>query len=307
MQEFFNALGRVISPQGAFTIALLLAIIMYVRFLRRMSTKARETLAETPDDVVTKDMSETEMDRYARHIVLREIGGQGQARLRKSRVLVVGAGGLGSPVLSYLAAAGVGTIGVIDDDTVSLSNLQRQVLFDEDQLEMPKVFAAQAKLKKLNPFVQILSYNRRLTDPDAEILIADFDLVIDGTDNFTTRQLVNTACVNMGKPLISGAITQWEGQISVFNADANSPCYTCIFPSEPADGLAPDCAAAGVMGALPGIIGSMMASEAIKHITGAGKTLSGQLLIFDALYGDIRKVAIQKSANCPTCGANHET
>lgn len=307
MQSFFNTLGQVISPQGAFTLVLLLAIILYVRFLRRMSSKARETLTTRPDDVPSTMLSDTETERYARHIVLREIGGQGQARLRKARVLVVGAGGLGSPVLSYLAAAGVGTIGVIDDDVVSLSNLQRQVLFDEDQLNMPKVFAAQAKLAKLNPFVDVLAFNRRLVASDAKALVADFDLVVDGSDNFETRQVVNTACVEMGKPLVSGAITQWEGQVSVFYGDTSAPCYACLFPNEPADGLAPNCATAGVMGALPGIVGSMMASEAIKQISGAGKILSGQLLIFDALYGDTRKVAIERNPNCPTCGAKHDT
>jgi molybdopterin/thiamine biosynthesis adenylyltransferase len=307
MDQFLNALGNVISPQGAFVLFLIFGLAFYIRFLRRMSARARTALDARPDDNLQTQMSDAELDRYARHIVLREVGGQGQNKLRNARVLVIGAGGLGSPVLSYLAAAGVGTIGVIDDDSVSLSNLQRQVLFDEDQLDMPKVFAAQAKLKKLNPFVEILPYHRRLTSQDAQTLFTDYDLIIDGTDHFATRQMVNTAAVAANKPLLSGAITQWEGQISLFNDTPQTPCYACIFPTEPADGLAPDCAQAGVMGALPGIIGSMMAAEAIKHITGAGKTLSGSMLILDALYGDTRKLKITKKSDCPVCGEHNET
>jgi molybdopterin/thiamine biosynthesis adenylyltransferase len=307
MDGILNALSQGISPQGAFTLILLLTIIFYIRFLRRMSARARAALNSRPDDAPQTQMSDAELDRYARHIVLREVGGQGQSKLRKSRVFVIGAGGLGSPVLSYLAAAGVGTIGVIDDDTVSLSNLQRQVLFNEDQLGMPKVFAAQAQLAKLNPFITVLPFNRRLTAADAQTLFTDCDLIIDGTDNFETRQMVNTACVSQNIPLLSGAITQWEGQVSLFNAGPDMPCYSCIFPNEPADGLAPDCASAGVIGALPGIIGSMMATEAIKHITGAGQTLSGTMLIFDALYADMRKVKITKDNNCPVCGGRNET
>lgn len=307
MDGFFDALARGISPQGAFTIVLLVGIIFYIRFLRRMSARTRAALNSRPDDAPQTQMSDAELDRYARHIVLREVGGQGQSKLRRSRVLVIGAGGLGSPVLSYLAAAGVGTIGIIDDDTVSLSNLQRQVLFNEDQLDMPKVFAAQSQLAKLNPFITVLPFNRRLTADDAEQLFADYDLIIDGTDNFAARQLVNGASVATGKPLLSGAITQWEGQISMFNANPTTPCYACLFPIEPADGLAPDCAAAGVMGALPGIIGSMMAAEAIKHITDAGQILSGQMLIFDALYNETRKLKITKNPKCHVCGGHHDT
>jgi len=306
MDGFLNALSQIISPQGAFLLVLFWAVIFYIRFLRRASATARESLNNRPDDTPKSQMSDAELERYARHIVLREVGGQGQAKLRNARVLVVGAGGLGSPVLSYLAAAGVGTIGVVDDDTVSLSNLQRQVLFNEDQFNMPKVFAAQSSLAKLNPFISVLPYNRRLTVSDAQTLFADFDLIIDGTDNFATRQMVNTACIIQNKPLLSGAITQWEGQLSLFNDTPNTPCYACVFPTEPADGLDPDCASAGVMGALPGIIGSMMAAEAIKHITGAGKTLSSEMLIFDALYGDTRKVKIMKNPKCHVCGGQNE-
>lgn len=247
-------------------------------------------------------LSETELNRYARHIVLREIGGPGQRKLRKARVLVVGAGGLGAPVLQYLAAAGVGTIGVIDDDVVSLSNLQRQVLFCEDDVDKPKVFAAQAALKGLNPFVEVLPYNRKFIADDGADLVAEFDLVLDGTDTFATRAIVNKACVTAGKPLVSGAIGQWEGQVTVFDPAHNDPCYACLFPDQPADGLAPSCAEAGVVGALPGIIGSMMAVEAIKDITGAGQVLRGSMMIFDALYGESRKIRIERRAGCAVCG-----
>jgi molybdopterin/thiamine biosynthesis adenylyltransferase len=250
----------------------------------------------------SEKMSDAELERYARHIVLREVGGQGQKRLRKARVLVVGAGGLGSPVVQYLAAAGVGTIGLIDDDIVSASNLQRQVLFDENDVGTPKVFAAQAKVKLLNPFVEVLPYNRKFTKEIGAELVEEFDLVLDGTDTFTTRAVVNEACVAAGKPLISGAIGQWEGQVTVFDPANGDPCYACLFPTEPADGLAPSCAEAGVVGALPGIIGSMMASEAIKDIVGAGVPLRGEMLMFDALYGESRKIKIERRADCSVCG-----
>lgn len=293
----------VVSSEAMVLWVLFLLVIAYVRFIRRKTRAIREN-----QQVITEPsdhMGDTEIDRYSRHIILREIGGQGQARLRRARVLVIGAGGLGSPVLSYLAAAGVGTIGVVDDDVVSNSNLQRQVLFDEDQLNMPKVFAAQKKLSALNPFVDVLPYNRRISGENAAQMIADFDLVLDGCDNFETRALVNAQCVAAGVPLISGAITQWEGQVSLFEGDGDNPCYACIFPTAPADGLAPSCAEAGVMGALPGIIGSIMATEAIKQITGAGKLMRGEMLIFDALYAETRKVKLHRNPECPVCGAGN--
>lgn len=246
--------------------------------------------------------SEAELERYARHIVLREVGGPGQKRLREARVLVIGAGGLGAPVLTYLAAAGVGTIGVIDHDEVSNSNLQRQVIFRDADIGKPKVFAAQAALVALNPFITVRPYHRRLTEEIAVDLMRDYDLVLDGTDNFDTRFLVNRAAVAAGKPLISGAISQWEGQISIFDPGHDAPCYECIFPKAPADGLAPSCAEAGVMGPLPGVIGAMMAGEAVKLITGAGAPLRGEMLIYDALYGESRKLKLSRRADCPVCG-----
>ncbi|MCV2870172.1 molybdopterin-synthase adenylyltransferase MoeB [Defluviimonas sp. WL0002] len=247
--------------------------------------------------------SPAELDRYARHIVLREVGGPGQKRLKGAKVLVVGAGGLGSPALLYLAAAGVGTIGVVDDDTVSSSNLQRQVIHTDARIGQPKVFSAEAAMKALNPFIDVRPYNRRLSAEDAAALFDEYDLVLDGSDNFDTRYMVNAACVAAGKPLISAAITQWEGQISIYDPAHGAPCYACIFPDRPADGLAPACAVAGVMGALPGVVGAMMAVEAIKEITGAGDVLRGRMLIYDALYAEARGISLKRNPDCAVCGS----
>ena len=214
----------------------------------------------------------------------------------------VGAGGLGSPALQYLAAAGVGTIGVIDDDVVDNANLQRQVIHRDKDIGLAKVFSAQTAMVAQNPYVTVRPYERRLTDDIAADLIAEYDLVLDGCDNFETRYLVNKTCVALGKPLISGALTQWEGQLSVFDPANNAPCYQCIFPQAPAPELAPSCSEAGVIGPLPGVVGSMMAVEAIKVITGAGASLRGELIIYDALYGESRKIALERRADCPICG-----
>lgn len=243
-----------------------------------------------------------ELDRYARHIMLREIGGPGQKRLKGARVLVVGAGGLGSPVLLYLAAAGVGTIGVIDDDTVDNSNLQRQVIHTDDRIGMPKVFSAEIAMKALNPFVTVRPYQRRLTPEIAADLLADYDLVLDGTDNFDTRYLVNRVCVAAGKPLIAAAITQWEGQISLYDPARGGACFECVFPTRPAPGQVPTCAEAGVAAPLPGVIGAMMAMEAVKHLTGAGEGLRGRLVIHDALYAETRVIRTSPQPGCPACG-----
>lgn len=248
--------------------------------------------------------NESELNRYARHIVLREIGGAGQKKLKNARVLVIGAGGLGSPALLYLAAAGVGTIGVIDDDEVDNSNLQRQVIHRDADIGMAKVFSAKAAMEAQNPFVTVRPYKRRLEADMAEDLFADYDLILDGTDNFTTRYLANAAAVKLRKPLISGALSQWEGQLSAFDPATSGPCYQCIFPSAPAPGLAPSCAEAGVIGPLPGVIGAMMAVEAIKVITGAGAALRGEMMIYDALWGESRKITLKKLADCPICGGH---
>lgn len=245
--------------------------------------------------------SDEELERYARHIILREIGGSGQRRLSNARVICIGAGGLGSPALMYLAAAGVGTIGIVDDDTVSLSNLQRQIVHNSRSVGRPKTDSAQESLAAINPHVDVIKHPLRLTAENARDTLNGYDLVLDGCDNFSTRYLVNETCVALGLPLISGAITQWEGQLSLFDPASGAPCYACIFPKEPAEGLAPSCAEAGVMGALAGIIGSMMASEAIKHITGAGQTLKGQMLIHDALWGESRTMKLKRRAECDVC------
>ena len=276
-------------------------VFAYMRGLRWLRSRVQKpATAETPQG----PFSDTELNRYARHIVLREVGGLGQKRLKDAKVLVIGAGGLGSPALMYLAAAGVGTIGVVDDDAVDNSNLQRQVIHQDQAIGMPKVHSAAEMMRAQNPFVTVLPYERRLSEKDAADLIADFDLVLDGTDNFDTRYLVNRVCVAQGKPLISGALSQWEGQISVFDPKNDAPCYQCIFPDAPAAGLAPSCAEAGVIGPLPGVIGSMMAVEAIKVITGAGSVLRGEMMIYDALYGETRKIQLKRRPDCPVCGAD---
>ncbi|MGR3623438.1 HesA/MoeB/ThiF family protein [Pseudophaeobacter sp.] len=247
--------------------------------------------------------SEIELNRYARHIVLRELGGPGQKKMKQAKVLVIGAGGLGAPALQYLAAAGVGVIGVIDDDEVENANLQRQVIHRDQDIGMPKVFSAEAAMRAQNPHVEVRPYHRRLSEEIAEDLFADYDLILDGTDNFDTRYLVNRVAVKLGKPLISGALSQWEGQLSLFHPAKGGPCYQCIFPEAPAAGLAPSCSEAGVIGPLPGVVGAMMAVEAVKQITGAGATLQGEMLIYDALYGENRKIRLSPRAGCLVCAA----
>jgi molybdopterin/thiamine biosynthesis adenylyltransferase len=276
-------------------------VLLYRRGLQWLRLRAN-----TPDVPAPRagTFTQTELNRYARHIVLREIGGKGQKRLKNAKVLVIGAGGLGSPALLYLAAAGVGTIGVIDDDEVDNSNLQRQVIHSDAAIGTPKVFSAQKTMEAQNPFVQVRPYQRRLTTEIASELFAEYDLVLDGTDNFTTRYMANEAAVQHGKPLISGALSQWEGQISVFDPSQGGPCYQCVFPQAPAPGLAPSCAEAGVIGPLPGVIGTMMAVEAIKLLTGAGAPLRGEMLIYDALWGETRKITLKKRDDCPVCGQN---
>ncbi len=274
--------------------------MMLIRHLRRKSP------GETAPPPNPDSFREAELNRYARHIVLREIGGTGQKKLKAAKVLVIGAGGLGSPVLLYLAAAGVGTIGVIDDDIVDGSNLQRQIIHRDDMIGTPKVFSAQAAMEALNPFITVRPYQRKLTPEIAGSLFSEYDLILDGTDNFDTRYLVNRAAVAQGKPLISAAITQWEGQISLYHPASGAPCFECIFPTRPAPGLAPACAEAGVIGPLPGLLGSMMALEAIKEITGAGEGLRGRLVIEDALYAETRKMRISPRADCACCGAHQQ-
>jgi molybdopterin/thiamine biosynthesis adenylyltransferase len=284
-------------------ILLTLALVVwgYLSILRRVKSAATKNAKETqPMDKPL--FTNTELDRYARHIMLREIGGPGQKALKQAKVLVIGAGGLGAPALSYLGAMGVGVIGVVDDDSVENSNLQRQVIHTDASIGMPKVFSAKQAVEAQNPYVEVRPYHRRLTETDAETLFADYDVILDGTDNFETRYLSNRIAAKLGKPLVSGALSQWEGQLSVFDPANGSPCYQCIFPQAPADGLAPSCAEAGVSAALPGVIGSMMAQEAMKVITGAGQVLRGEMFFYDALYGETRKITLSKRDDCPVCG-----
>ncbi|MEM8776595.1 MAG: molybdopterin-synthase adenylyltransferase MoeB [Pseudomonadota bacterium] len=272
--------------------------------LRARVEKNAETTDAPKQDIQTNDhFSDVELERYSRHIVLREIGGPGQKALKKARVLVIGAGGLGSPALLYLAAAGVGRLGVIDDDLVDHTNLQRQVIHADQRTGMPKVFSASEAAVGLNPYVDFRPYNRRLTEENAKALFEDYEVILDGTDNFETRYLANRAAFDIGKPLITGALSQWEGQISVFDPANGGPCYQCTFPQKPEAGLAPSCAEAGVLGPLPGVIGSMMAVEAVKLITGAGQALVGEMVIYDALYGESRRIKLKKRSDCPVCGA----
>lgn len=279
-------------------------------FYRSVLTRLRHWIAvrdgtlEEPqsDDRPPGAFSNVELERYARHIVLREIGGAGQRSLKEARVLVVGAGGLGAPAILYLAAAGVGRIGVIDDDIVDHTNLQRQIIHADQRTGMPKVFSASEGAVALNPYVDVRPYNRRLTDETAAGLFSEYDVILDGSDNFETRYLVNRMAFASGVPLISGALSQWEGQLSVFDPTKDTPCYECVFPKKPADGLAPSCAEAGVLGPLPGVIGSMMAVEAVKLITGAGEPMRGQMLIYDALYGQTRTIALNRRRDCAVCG-----
>ncbi len=294
-----RALGGDLRTWGFLGIAV--AVVLGYRAVLRLA-RAKAAIAEAPASGGA--FSAAELDRYARHIVLHEIGGMGQRRLKEAKVLVVGAGGLGSPALLYLAAAGVGTIGVIDDDTVSNSNLQRQVIHIDARIGMPKVFSAEAAIKALNPYVEVRPYNRRLTGAEAETLFAEYDLILDGSDNFDTRYLVNAAAVAARKPLISAAISQWEGQIGLYDPARDAPCYACVFPERPAAGLAPSCAEAGVMGALPGVVGAMMTVEAIKEITGAGETLRGRMMIYDALYGESRQFKVKRDPQCRVCGGH---
>lgn len=248
-------------------------------------------------------MTDDELDRYARHIVLREIGGPGQAKLRRARVLSVGAGGLGAPLLMYLAAAGVGTLGIVDDDTVDLSNLQRQVIHATQAVGRAKTDSAADTLARVNPGVGVARHALRLTSGNAGEVVAGYDLVCDGSDNFETRYLVNATCARLGIPLVAGAIGQWDGQLSLHDPARGGPCYACVFPDPPAAGLAPSCAEAGVVGALPGVVGSLMAMEVIKHVCGAGETLRGRLLVYDALSAEMRVLKIRRDPACGVCGA----
>ncbi len=247
--------------------------------------------------------SNEELERYARHIVLHEIGGPGQQRLKAARVLVIGAGGLGSPAILYLAAAGVGTLGVVDDDAVSLSNLQRQVLHRTEEIGNPKVDSAGRAVARVNPHVSFAPHAVRLTEDNADEIVGAYDMVLDGSDNFATRYLANRVAARLQVPLVFAAIGRWEGQISVFRPWAGGPCYECVFPESPAPGLVPACAEAGVLGAMTGVVGAMQAVEAVKLITGSGASLDGRLMLYDALQAETRTIKLAKRPDCPVCGS----
>jgi adenylyltransferase/sulfurtransferase len=242
-----------------------------------------------------------ELIRYARHLALTDVGLEGQARLKSSRVLLVGAGGLGSPAALYLAAAGVGTLGIVDADEVDTTNLQRQILHATSDVGRAKVDSARDRLVDLNPHVEVEVHPVRLSRDNALDLVARYDLVVDGSDNFPTRYLVNDACVLTGIPFVYGAILRWDGQVSLF-ATAEGPCYRCLFREPPPPGMVPSCSDAGVFGALPGVVGSMQAMEALKWLLGVGDSLAGRLLLFDALGASWREIQVPRAPDCPACG-----
>jgi len=257
--------------------------------------------------------SEEQINRYARHILLDGVGGVGQEKLLQSRVLVIGAGGLGSPVLLYLAAAGVGTLGIVDDDVVDLSNLQRQIVHSTGSIGTPKVESAKKTLAAINPEVSVITHRERINPDNALDLISDYDIVADGSDNFATRFLVNDACYLAKKTLVSAAILRFDAQLYTFKAfedtDGNGggghgPCYRCIFPEPPPPGQIPTCAEAGVLGALCGMAGSLQATEVLKELIGIGESLSGSLVIYDGLATTFRKISVKPDPGCRLCGDN---
>ncbi|MHA7775577.1 HesA/MoeB/ThiF family protein [Roseibium sp. M-1] len=253
-------------------------------------------------------LSAAELERYARHIVLRDIGGAGQQKLKAARVLVIGAGGLGAPVLQYLAAAGIGTLGIVDDDTVSLSNLQRQVIHDTEKLGEPKVASAAEAIARLNPNVTVEPYPTRIAGQNAMALVSAFDLVVDGSDNFDTRYLVSDACFFAKKPLVTAAVGQFDGSITTLRpfeeneAGEQNPTYRCLFPQKPRAGLLPTCAEAGILGALTGIIGAMQAMEVLKELTGTGEGLVGRMMLFDARTFRMETIRYKRSPKNPLSG-----
>jgi adenylyltransferase/sulfurtransferase len=248
-------------------------------------------------------LSREEILRYSRHLIMPEVGMEGQLKLKRARVLMIGTGGLGAPLGLYLAAAGVGHLGLVDFDVVDSSNLQRQVTFTTADVGKPKSEAAKARLSGLNPMIEIQSFDTRLTSENALDLFKDFDIIVDGTDNFPTRFLVNDACLLLGKPNVYGSIFRFEGQATVFGYPGG-PCYRCLYPEPPPPGLVPSCAEGGVLGVLPGIVGSIQAMETIKLILGTGEPLVGRLLLFDALAMRFRELKLRKNPECPMCGEN---
>ena len=247
------------------------------------------------------DFTDDEIARYSRHILLEEVGGEGQAKLRAARVLIVGAGGLGSPLLLYLAAAGIGTIGLIDDDAVDLSNLQRQIAHTTPRLGQPKVHSATQAAHAINPATIIEPHQLRLTEANAAELVAAYDITCDGSDNFPTRFLVADACLAARRTLVSAAVLRFDGQLSTFKPHEGGPCYRCLHPAPPPEGAFPSCSEAGILGAVTGVMGTLQATEVLKEILGIGETLSGRLLLWDALATRIRTIRLPKDPACPAC------
>jgi adenylyltransferase/sulfurtransferase len=284
-----------------------------IRYLQKEQTAvaAGDTVSIVPSvaggspsgDSPATELNNDEVRRYSRHLIMPEVGVEGQRKLKKAKVLCIGAGGLGSPASLYLAAAGVGTLGLVDFDAVDFSNLQRQVLFSTDDVGRPKIKAAADRLKGLNPNIRIIGHETALNSSNALDIFRDYDVIVDGTDNFPTRYLTNDACVLLGKPNVYGSIFRFDGQVSIF-ATKNGPCYRCLYPEPPPPGLVPSCAEGGVLGVLPGVVGTIQATEAIKLVLGAGDPLIGRLLLFDALQMKFRTLKLQRDPNCPVCGDN---
>jgi len=264
------------------------------------------TKVQTPAGVKgTENLTNEEILRYSRHLIMPEVGMEGQLKLKKAKVLLIGTGGLGAPLGLYLAAAGVGKLGLVDFDVVDFTNLQRQVTFGTSDVGKAKSAAARARLSNLNPDIQVEAFETKLTSENALELFKDFDIIVDGTDNFPTRYLVNDACVLLGKPNVYGSIFRFEGQVTIFGMPGG-PCYRCLYPEPPPPGLVPSCAEGGVLGVLPGIVGSIQAMETIKLILGTGRNLTGRLLLFDALEMGFREFKLRKNPKCPMCG-EHRT
>ena len=264
-----------------------------------------QTAAQQQNGTTSAELSTDELQRYSRHLTLPDVGREGQEKLKASSVLIVGTGGLGSPLAMYLAAAGVGRLGLVDFDRVEESNLQRQVLFGQSDVGRPKLEAAKGRLREINPHVEIERYETRLTSDNALDVIGDgYDLVADGTDNFPTRYLVNDACTLAGVPFSHGAIFRFEGQVTTFDADGprDGPCYRCLFPESPPPGTVPDCATAGVLGVLPGTVGCIQATEAVKLLVGYGETLDGRMVFYDAAAMTFEEIPVDPRPDCPVCG-----
>ena len=256
-----------------------------------------------PAAVATVDLSHEEVQRYSRHLIMPEVGVEGQKKLKAASVLLIGAGGLGSPLAMYLAAAGIGRIGLVDYDVVDYTNLQRQIIHGTKDVGRPKLASAKDRIQDINPHIQVDTYEIALTSDNALELFEPYDIIIDGTDNFPTRYLTNDACVLLGKPNVYGSIFRFEGQASVFYAK-EGPCYRCLFPEPPPPGLVPSCAEGGVLGILPGTVGAIQATEAVKLILGTGTSLIGRLMLYDALNMEFNEVKLRKNPNCPVCSEN---